>query len=68
MSSIIYYREAWKEVPGRPARLVAPSRPALPNPVPPTLPPSHVMPRVVITGNTPNGEAHCSKKIDPRSK
>ncbi|KAL5190639.1 hypothetical protein HKD37_04G010036 [Glycine soja] len=52
---------------GRPAQLVAPGRPSLPNPVPPPLPPSHVMPRVAITGNAPSEEAHCSKKIDPRS-
>ena len=54
---------------GRPAHLVAPGRPVLPNPVPPPLSPSHVMPRVAIMGNASNGEAHCSKKkIDSRSK
>lgn len=65
MSSIIYYREAWKEVSGRPARLVAPSRPTLPNPVPPSLPPSHVMSCVAIMGNASNGEAYCNKKNRP---
>ena len=27
-----FYREAWKEVPDRPPRVVAPGRPPLPNP------------------------------------
>jgi len=64
---IIYCRQL--DMLGRPAHLVAPGRPVLPNPVPPPLSPSHVMPRVAIMGNASNGEAHCSKKkIDSRSK